>query len=100
VRRIAKGKENNMTEARDRGTLKAEIIQDVEQIVDEEIADSQFELTDQARQSVRDELVNYTQRILDALSSQEMQSESALVLHLYRTRVDAQRLIRERRSRN
>jgi hypothetical protein len=88
-----------MTDIRDRGSLQAEIIQDVEQVIDEELADSPFALTDQARRSIRDEIVNYTQRILEALSFDEMRSQGAQALHLANMRSEVQCLIRERRSR-
>jgi hypothetical protein len=87
-----------MTNTTNRGSLRDEIIEDVQQMIGEEIAHSPFALTDDAQQLIKDEIVNYTQHILDALSFQEMRSQGAQALHLANMRMEVQRLIRERRN--
>ena len=87
-----------MTNTGDRGSLREHIIEDVEQVIAEELADSPVALTDKAKQSIKDEVINYTTRILEALSVREMRSEGAQALHLYNMRSEVKRLIRERRN--
>ena len=66
-----------MTDTSGRGSLRQSIIQDVEQVIAEELADFPVALTDKVQKSIKDEVVNHTSRILEALSFREMQSEGA-----------------------
>lgn len=83
---------------RQRENRNAEIIDKVRRIVREEMSDSPSIPTGDA-EMIETEIVNYTSLIVDALSTEEMQSEGALVNHIANTRCDIQRLIRNRRPR-
>ena len=67
-------------------------------MIAEELADFPVALTDKVQKSIKDEVVNHTSRILEALSFREMQSEGAQALHLHNMRSEVKRLIRERRN--
>jgi hypothetical protein len=77
--------------------LTADIIEEVKRVVREELCDSSITLSAEARQAVENEILGHTNHILEALSSEEMASEGALVSHLANARLGTQRIIRDRR---
>ena len=60
-----------------RESLTAEIVADVEQEIDDELAWAQDNLTEKERKAIRDEVIAQTRRVTDALTTEELQNEGA-----------------------
>ena len=60
-----------------RESLTAEIVADVEQEIDDELAWAQDNLTEKERKAIRDEVIAQTRHVTDALTTEELQNEGA-----------------------
>ena len=89
--------DNKMAYQNDRGSLTAEILEEVRRVIGEGLEDTPTTLTDQDRKTIEEELIGQTNRILEALTFAEMRSEGAQVSHLARIRAEAQQFVRTRR---
>jgi hypothetical protein len=88
---------NNTTtdRQRQRAKLTADILQQVRNAVQDELADAPESFGFEELESIEEIVLSDSQHIVEALSVQEMQSERALVAHIARARTSANRLIRE-----
>ena len=78
----------------------ADIIERVQSAIRDELMFAPSSLTDEDRAAIEDQLLSHTRLIVDALSTEEMNSEGALLSHIANARWDATRLIRERHPSN
>jgi hypothetical protein len=82
----------------ERHRLSVEIVEDVRQVFVQELADAPRTLTDEARKAIEDEMIGRTERLLEALTLEEMKSAGAQARHLANVRTDIQHLIYNRRK--
>jgi hypothetical protein len=79
-----------------REILTEDICDHIRSAVREELADAPSSLTEAERTAIEDEILEHTNRVLDALSSTEITSTIGLFSHAQHARADAQRFIRDR----
>jgi hypothetical protein len=72
------------------------LIAEIETALDGELADAAERMPASARKAIKDEIVGYTKRILDSLTSKELQSESAYQRFLQTTLAQVRMRIWER----
>jgi hypothetical protein len=80
---------------RRREQLTADILQQVRNAVQDELADAPEAITCDELEEIEQTVMSHTERVVDALGIQEMQSERALLAHIESARTNANRLIRE-----
>jgi hypothetical protein len=77
-------------------TLREQIQADIEHEVATLLAGAPDSLDDQARQEIQEEFVAYTRHVLDALSTEELRSESAFEAFVATTLAHARMRVHER----
>ncbi len=87
---------NNKTDSQSRrDTLTADIIEQVRNAIHEELLFAPQSLTDDGREAIEDDILTQSRIVVDALSTEEMTSEGALLSHIANARWDTTRLIRD-----
>jgi hypothetical protein len=81
-----------------RDTLTAGIIEQVRNAIQEELAFAPQSLTDQSREEIENEVLTHSRMVVDALSTEEMTSEGALLSHIANARCDTVRYMRDWRT--
>ena len=72
-----------------------DIIQQVREAIQEELADAPESFGPEDLESIEETILTHTRLIMDALSFNEMQSECALLSHLADARLETIRLMRD-----
>ena len=80
-----------------RETLTADITQQVRCYVQDELALAPEEMAIETLEEIEETVMGQTRLILDSLTSEELTSEGAMVLHIQNAVDDTRRLIRDRR---
>jgi hypothetical protein len=83
---------------RRRQEMTDDIIERVREAVREELTDAAAGFSGEQLEAIENEIMAHTQRVVDALGFDEMQSEGALFSHIADARCDTGRLMRERRT--
>jgi hypothetical protein len=88
---------NNKTDRQNRReAVTADIIERVRSAIRDELLFAPASLTDKDRESIEDEILTHSRMVVDALSTDEMKSEGALLSHIAKARWDTNRLIRNK----
>ena len=82
---------------RRRDQMTTDIVGRVLEAVKEELGDAPVSLSREEREAIESSVLAHTRLVVDALGTQEMQSERALLSHVSNARQETNRLIRERR---
>jgi hypothetical protein len=70
-------------------TFRADLLSEVEKELDDILAGAGEQLSEARREAIKDEFVTYTKHILDAISTEELQSASAYERFLQTTLAQA-----------